>query len=517
VVQATDRSGATAPVPYGFRVSQIAAERPDATAIVFRSTAGEFASVTWEQLDCTSNQIARLLADHGVRFGDNVLVALPNGIEHYQSVLAIWKLGACSMQLSHLSPRSERDRIRGLARSRLVLGEWSDLGSDEQLGRAQLATAAAFSDAALSECVSNPGVGMCTGGSTGQPKIVVVDTPWAKVPGALTPLQRAAGLAPNQRQLVSGPLYHNAPFTWSHAGLFEGHSLVVMERFDAPAVAELIESRAIGWMFLVPTMMGRIARVADVATRDFGSLQAIFHASAACPEWVKRFWIERIGPSRVLEGFGPSEGFSTAVISGDEWLAHPGSVGRPFHCDIRILDEEQQPVPQGDVGEIYGKVRDPSGPGFRYIGAPPPKSTPDGYLSGGDLGRFDADGYLYIADRRMDMIIRGGANIYPAEIEGVLLEHPGVYDAVVIGVPHEDLGRTVHAIIRPRDGTTPPTVDELDAFLRERLTPYKLPESYEFADALPRDDAGKIRRSALAATRSAGMPGAVRAPHRAAT
>jgi bile acid-coenzyme A ligase len=225
-------------------------------------------------------------------------------------------------------------------------------------------------------------------------------------------------------------------------------------------------------------------------------------AAAPCPSWLKRFWCELIGPQHVTECYGASEATGRTVIDGNEWLAHPGSVGRPVTSEVHILNSAGDELPRGEVGEIFMRNLPPVAEPFRYLGSPPPASTPDGFISVGDLGWVDADGYLYIADRRVDMIVSGGANIYPAEVEAVLSEHAGVADVVVIGLLDPEWGKRVHAVIQPRDSNRPPTASELKAFCRERLAAYKAPRTYEFVLDFPRSDAGKIQRSAMVAERT---------------
>jgi bile acid-coenzyme A ligase len=304
-------------------------------------------------------------------------------------------------------------------------------------------------------------------------------------------------------QLIAGPLYHNSPFSWGPIGIFEQHTLVVMERFDAAHAVDLIERYRVNFGFLVPTMMRRIIQLPDIARRDFSSVHAFFHTAAPCPPWLKRAWIDLLGGERLYEAFGATEAVGSTIIRGDEWLAHPGSVGRPQDCDLRILDAAGREVPSGEVGEIFMRPH-AQGPTYYYLGSPPAMTTPDGFVSVGDMGWVDDEGYLYLADRRVDLIIVGGANVYPAEVEAALLQHPEVQDVAVIGLPDEDLGKRVHAVIQPADPRRPPSLDELEAHCRVRLARYKVPKSYEFVAVLPRDESGKIRRSSLVAERTGG-------------
>ena len=269
--------------------------------------------------------------------------------------------------------------------------------------------------------------------------------PGAAVPGEL--FKRLVCTWPGSVHLIAGPLYHINGFWCSYGGLFEDQTLVVMERFDAARVLDLIERYRVEESCLVPTMLNRIARLPDVARRDFSSIKGISASGSMLPPWVMRAWIELLGPERMWEIYGATEGHGSTLIRGDEWLEHPGSVGRPLWTEVRIVNEDGREVPAGEVGEIFMRYPGVKTPTFEYVGATP-RTTPEGFASVGDLGWVDRDGYLYIADRRADMIISGGANIYPAEVETALSEHPEVVDVAVIGIPDEDWGKRVHAIIR---------------------------------------------------------------------
>jgi bile acid-coenzyme A ligase len=220
---------------------------------------------------------------------------------------------------------------------------------------------------------------------------------------------------------------------------------------------------------------------------------------APSPAWLKRAWIEWLGGDRIWEAYGGTERIAGTIISGTEWLEHPGSVGRPTHGRrIRILDEEGKDCPPGTVGEVYMMPPGGRGSTYRYVGAEP-TATDDGWETLGDLGFLDDDGYLYLVDRKTDMIVTGGANVYPAEIEGVIDAHPAVRSSAVIGLPDEDLGNAVHAIVDIADNS----LDEAErlSHLAERLVRYKMPRSIELVRTPLRDDAGKVRRSALRAER----------------
>jgi bile acid-coenzyme A ligase len=264
-----------------------------------------------------------------------------------------------------------------------------------------------------------------------------------------------------------------------------------MEKFDAAQAVDAIERYKVNFCFMAPTMIQRIVALEGVEKRDFSSFQGMYHTAAPCPPWLKREWMKLLGPEKVFEAFGATEGVGATVIRGDEWLEHPGSLGKPQGCDMKILDENGQEVSQGEVGEIFMRPHTDEET-YDYIGSDRAKSTTDGFVSVGDMGWVDAEGYLFLADRRVDLIITGGANVYPAEVEAALSEHEQIGDVVVIGVPDEDWGKRVHAVIQPVDYDRPPSVAELDAHCRERLMSYKVPKSYEFMREVPRLPSGKI-------------------------
>jgi bile acid-coenzyme A ligase len=269
-----------------------------------------------------------------------------------------------------------------------------------------------------------------------------------------------------------------------------------MPRFDAMASLQLIEQYRVTWVLFVPTMMQRIWKL-DPAERnrfDLSSLETVMCTGAPSPEWLKRAWIDWLGPDRIFEAYGGSERIGGTMISGRDWLAHPGSVGKPTGGrKLRILDESGRDVPAGQIGLVYMLPPGGQGSTYHYKGAKA-ESTPDGWETLGDMGWLDADGFLYLADRKTDMILVGGANVYPAEIEAAIDSHPAVRSSAVIGLPDDDLGQRLHAIVDAPAGVTP---EALRAHLSERLVVYKIPKSFEFVTEPLRDDAGKLRRSAL--------------------
>ena len=423
-------------------------------------------------------------------------VALPNGIEFFQSCLAIWKIGATPQPVSAKLPRFELDQIIELATPSLVVGV-------ENTGIPIGYTAdPELSTEPLPEITSTSFKAMTSGGSTGRPKLIVsasaaqwdLDLEYLQIPttGAM---------------LIPGPLYHNGPFLWGMIALFRGNRVVVTTRFDAEQTLALLERHQIDVVYMVPTMMQRIWKLPE-ATRtqyDLSQLKALWHLAAPCPAWLKEAFIEWLGASVIWELYGGTEGTGSTIISGDEWLSHRGSVGKPGEAsEMKIVGENGETLPHGEVGELY--IRPASGPGttYRYIGAEA-KAIEGGWESLGDLGYFDEDGYLYLADRHTDMILSGGANIYPAEVEAAIDAFPSVRSSAVIGLPDEDLGNVVHAMVdAPGVDTSDDKVKTaLLAHLNERLVRYKVPRTIEFVDEPLRDDAGKVRRKQLRAERIA--------------
>lgn len=491
--------GVEAPT-FGARLARIASETPHSAAIIFCPINGMEHAISWSDLDKGSNQLARLLAERGVTPGSTVVAGVWNSPEHILLTVAAWKLGALVLPLRAILPARERDQILELANPSIVYADWAD-DAYPRLTRADFDSLPTYPDSQLDADPPHPGKAIASGGSTGRSKIIV-DRKWH--PCAPMSGRRGTGARPGQVQLLAAPLYHNSPFLSTYSGLAHKHTMVMMEKFDAVRAVDLIERHRVNYAYFPPIIMRRIALLPDVTQRDFSSIEAIQSSAAPCPDWLKRFWIDLIRPEKVYEVYGSTEGIGATIIRGDEWLKHPGSVGRPVRCEMKILDESGQEVPAGVVGEIFMRPTDGRKSTFEYVGAPDVKTMPDGYKSISDLGWVDEDGYLYIADRRVDLIVTGGANVYPAEVEAALSEHPGLEDVAVIGVPDEEWGRRVHAVVQIGEGSESLTAGDLDRHCRDRLTSYKVPKTYEFVRELPRNEAGKIRRSALVAERESG-------------
>ena len=503
----------TDPVPgavsFGRRITELAEADPDGTAIVFAGIgSGSELVVSWRELDERSNQVGRLLAARGAGPGTMVAIGLANSPEHVVATIGVWKVGAGVLPLRRDLPPWELEPLLELAAAVVFVTDTDGDGPGLRTPVVTLddvrAAGTSFPATPLPDVVACPAAAIASSGSTGRPKLIVSPQPGQYVPGALEPMPAAYGPLPDRLpQLIPAPLYHTNGFGIAHSTLRNGDSIVLMEKFDAARALELVERWRVACFAAVPTMLARMARVDDVRERDLSSLVYVMQGGAAVPDWVVETWIELVGEERFFMTYGSSERVGLTQIRADEWQRRRGSVGRGHKTLIRVLDAGGADVPAGEIGEIYMLQPDDPGPSFEYVGAEPAKRTPDGFTSIGDVGWLDADGYLYVADRRVDMIVTGGANVYPAEVESALSEHPGVHDVVVVGVPDEEWGRRVHAIVEPVPGVAAPTPADLDAHAWARLAPYKVPKAYELVDRIPRSDAGKVNRGALAAARSA--------------
>lgn len=459
-------------------------------------------SLNWGELDERSTRRANSLLARGVLPGDLVTLALNNDVHFFEWTFAIWKLGAVPHAASWRSSTSELAAMLELARPKAVIA--SEHERLANVGALPADWGLDGADAILPDAVSPYWKAMSSGGSTGRPKIIVDHKP-ALYDSETTYL----GVAQGEAVLNPGPLYHNAPFSMAHNALFKGNPLINLAKFDAEATLRCIDMHHVASVNFVPTMMLRIWRLPDdvKARYDVSSLRNVWHMAAPMPKWLKRAWIDWIGAEKINEAYAGTESVGATTINGVDWLAHEGSVGKPRNCEVSVRDEDGAEVPTGSIGEVWLRSMSPE-KAYHYIGAAQPAND-GGFESLGDHGWVDAGGFLYLADRRTDLIISGGSNIYPAEVENALMEHPGVEVAVVIGLPSEDLGASAHAIVKLNvehgDGLTGPDLIE---FLRSRLVSYKLPRSFEFTAAELRDDAGKVRRSQLRDARIAALENA---------
>ncbi len=477
------------PPTFAGRLAHLAAT-VDHPALTFGSEV-----LSFRDLDDRANQFARLLTDRGAGIGSFVTLAAPNGPDFVIATIACWKIGAIPQPVSARLPGRELQAIVELAESAVVVG--ADVDGHPSAAVAE----AADHDVGPMPDVSSPAWKAPTsGGSTGRPKLIVSGDP-SVYTESIQGLAAMVGTAGEKTLVMPGPLYHNGPFIWTFATLLEGGHVVLLPRFDAEATLAAVAEHRAEALYLVPTMMQRIWKLPDDVkfAYDLGSLERAFHLGEPCPAWLKEVWIEWIGAEALWELYGGTEGQSATVLSGVEWLERRGSVGRPSSGEMKILDDEGDEVPPGTVGEVWMRAVGRDTPTYRYIGAE--ADSHNGWDCLGDLGWMDEDGYLYLADRRSDMILVGGANIYPAEVEAAISEHPRVRSCAVIGLPDEEPGNRVHAIVDLGDDVPDMDEEALKEFLGERLVSYKVPRSFEFVTAPLRDDAGKVRRSALRAER----------------
>jgi bile acid-coenzyme A ligase len=474
-------------VSIGRNLANIAATKPDASAITCN---GE--TITYGEFHKRTNRMARALLARGVKRGDFVTIAMPNCIGFLEADFAIWKVGATPQPVSWRLPAHEINAIIELANAPLIIGTNTAMEADRPIVSPDMLFAESSDDSDLPDAIAPSYKAPTSGGSTGRPKLIVAGTAGVvDTTGGERQLWRFDG---DDTILMPGPLYHNAPFGFTAAALHAGAHLILMTKFDAEETLRLVQQHKATWLYLVPTMMSRIWRVDGRENYDMSTIHTIWHMAAPCPAWLKEEWINWIGGEKILELYGGTEGQTITVIDGNEYMAHKGSVGKPLALgEMKAFSADGKMLGPRETGEIFLR-RDPSlPPSYRYVGAEP-RTLPGGWESLGDIGWFDEDGYLYLADRRTDMILVGGANVYPAEIEAALDEHPLVASSAVIGLPEEELGNTLHAIIHPRPGLD---IADLQKHLADRLVTYKRPRTFEMVNEPVRDDAGKVRRTAL--------------------
>ncbi|MDB5071842.1 MAG: long-chain fatty acid--CoA ligase [Candidatus Eremiobacteraeota bacterium] len=344
-----------------------------------------------------------------------------------------------------------------------------------------------------------------TSGTTGRPKGVRrAAVPLDELPAhlsALRALVRAVyGVEDGCRALVSAPLYHSAPASIASNTLLYGERLVLMERFDAEQTLALIERHRIDMAYLTPTMYVRMVRLPNAVWEryDVSPLRFVASTGAPCPPDVKRAIVERLGPV-IHETYASTEAGLITLASSADALARPGTAGRPVgSAQLRILDDGGRECAPGEIGTIY--ARQPAYADFTYHNLPDARGAieRDGLITLGDVGYVDADGYLFVCDRSADMVLSGGVNIYPAEIEHALLRLPGVQDCAVVGLPDAEFGERLHGVVQPEPGAVLDAA-AMQSALREVLAGYKVPRTFSTTDALPRDDNGKVARARVRA------------------
>jgi bile acid-coenzyme A ligase len=473
-------------VAFGDRITQLASRHPDRTALIC-----EEKRLTWSEYDDQSGRQAAHLSRLGVGSGDMVTIAVPNSLDWYRYVGACWKLGAIPQFASAQLPQAELAAIVELADSKVVAGV-----ADPLDGRVCLP--ADYDEwreedpYVVPSRISPAWKAPTSGGSTGRPKLIISGDP--------AQLDEGAGpgfpyMRTGEVHVMPGPLYHNAPSLISLQSLLWDNTVAVLRRFDAEQTLATIDCLRAHTVYLVPTMMKRILRLPEEVRGcyDLSSLRLVWHLAEPCPPWLKEAWMDWLGPQKVIEIYGGTESVAATVINGTEWLEHRGSVGRPFKGELRIGDDQATELPRGVEGEVWLRANTAT-PTYYYRGATT-KTAGDGWESLGDIGWMDEDGYLYLCDRSDDMILVGGANVYPAEVEAAIQEHPAVRSCVVIGLPDQEYGARIHAIVEADSAIV--SESDLLTYAAERLVAYKLPRTIEYVETALRDDSGKVRRSLL--------------------
>ena len=489
--------------------------RPDQPAFIM---GGSGESVSYAELERRSNRLAHWLRGEGLARLDHYSIFLENHPRYIEGCAAGERSGLYYTCInSYLQPEEVAYLLEN-SRSRVLITSMAKL---------EIARRAVELTPAISRCliVDGPGDGgrflnldeataglpetpisdeslgtpmLYSSGTTGRPKGIIRplpdEPPSRGLPlyGFLTNLWR---YREGMIYLSPAPLYHSAPQAAVALTIRAGGTAVIMEHFDPEAFLALVERYKVTHSQLVPTMFSRMLKLPDdVRTRyDLSSLETAIHAAAPCPIPVKRQMIDWWGPI-IQEYYGATEGLGFTACDTAEWLAHPGTVGKVVLGEVHILDEEMNQLPQGEAGTIWFKTATP----FEYFhDAEKTKEarSADGTMSTvGDVGYLDADGYLHLTDRRTFMIISGGVNIYPQECENLLITHPKVADAAVFGVPNEDLGEEVKAVVQAMPGvaTGPDFEAELIAFCRGQLAHMKCPRTVDFMDELPRLPSGKL-------------------------
>ena len=480
-------------------IARHGAERPDAVALVLgseRRTYGELAE--------RSNRIAHVLREAGAFPGTTVAVVLPNGFEFFETGLATSRLGVGFLPVNWHLKADELSWIIGDSAAAVVVTDEARLPSVDAavasldcrvlvVGRdyEQHIAAVAADVEELPSAASWTPV-FYTSGTTGRPKGVI----HGRFTGERVRMGQEGqrllwSWEPEDVHILSGPAYHAGPGGWTMTALYVGATTVILPSWDAREWLRLVAEHRVTRSFMVPAHFIRLLEVPDEERRrfDVSSLRLIVHGAAPCPVDVKRRIMDALAPAQIWELYGMSEGGATR-IGPDEWRERPGSVGTPWPgVQIRVLDEAGTDLPPGQDGLIY--ILPPGGSRFEYHGDADKtaRAWREQGFTVGDVGHLDADGYLFVTDRAADMVISGGVNIYPREVEDALHRHPAVVDCAVFGVPDSRHGEALHAVVECRAPVTP---EALATHCRELLADFKCPRHIDVVDALPRDPAGKV-------------------------
>lgn len=497
----------------------IAATDPDRAAYIM---AGSGTTVSYGELVADSKAISRLLWSRGLRHGDTIAIFMEN---HPSLLKVAWAAQRTGLRYVALSSRLTAPEVAYIlgdsgARALFTTDALVDTAAAalDQPGAPTIdslfvagsaargfASMTAEIDATPTDVEPDEREGidfLYSSGTTGKPKGVLTPLaldPLGVPPGFYAIFYALWNITADTVYLSPAPLFHAAPLRINMAVHRVGGTCIVMEHFEPEDALALIETHRVTHTQMVPAMFVRMLGLPEAtrAAYDVSSLRCVVHAAAPCPVETKRAMIDWLGPV-IYEYYSATEAYLFTALDSHEWLAHPGSVGRPLVGTPHILDALGEELPAGESGQIWSE----SPATFEYHNAPDKTAESHndlGWSTVGDIGYLDSDGYLYISDRRADMIIRGGVNVYPRESEDALIAHPKVADAAVFGIPDTELGEAVHAVVVAAEGTAPgpELAAELLSHLHERLAKYKCPAEIEFADSLPRHATGKLYKRLL--------------------
>ena len=502
--------------------SKYAAAHPDRAAFVMAST-GE--SVSYPEFEARANKLTHLLQNEGLGRQDHYSIMMENNNRYLETCAAGERAGLYYTCINSFLTADELAYILDNSESQILITSMSKLEvAIDAVAKSSKVRKVLVVDADANElpdgfedyettCQSFPatpidnerlGTSMLySSGTTGRPKGIIRPLP-EQPPADALPMYDFLGQLWHYREdmiyLSPAPLYHSAPQAAVNLTIRHGGTVIIMERFDPEAYLSLIEQHNVSHSQLVPTMFSRMLKLPEAVRKsyDLSSLEIAVHAAAPCPVMVKQQMIEWWGPI-IHEYYGATEGLGFSACDTQEWLAHPGTVGKIVLGELAVLDDEMQPLPQGTPGTLWFKTATE----FEYHNDPEKTAeatSPDGEMTTvGDVGYVDEDGFLFLTDRKTFMIISGGVNIYPQESEDLLIAHPKVADAAVFGVPNVDLGEEVKAVIQVVPGTVEneSLTEELLAYLAEHLSRQKIPRSIDYIAQMPRLPTGKLYKRLL--------------------
>ena len=470
------------------------------------------ASLTFEQLEDRSRRVANGLHARGVGSGQAYGILATNCVEWPELVLGNVRAHTRYVPLNWHLTAGEIAELLIDSGSRLLItdSEHAEVGREaaEIAGGLEVIELGKHYEAWLADQSDEPTPDgpmgtplLYTGGTTGRSKGVTrsdMNVPASKFATLAARFGSNLHMPAEGRGMLCTPAYHGLGFGVIQGTLGQRHSLSILPRFDPVDTLRMIEERSITATAMVPTQFVRLLKLDDDvrASFDVSSIEWVMHTAAPCPRWAKEAMIEWFGPT-IVELYGSSEGSGPVVCTSEEWLAHPGTVGKASPVlTLSIVGDDGDDLPAGEIGTVYVKRHD--GAPEYHGDAEKTRSIqlPDGRFTVGDIGWLDDDGFLYLADRRTDLILRGGVNIYPAEIEATLSQHPSVADVAVFGIPDAELSQSVKAVVELAPGATF-DAGELLAYAGEHLARFKLPQSIDVVDALPREESGKLKKRLL--------------------